>query len=46
MEHELSPEVHAQIVELSASGDALAEVSNWEGAISKYNGALATRMPA
>lgn len=39
MELELSPEVHAQIVELSALGDALAEVGNWEDAISKYNGA-------
>lgn len=39
MELELPPEVHAQIVELSALGDALAEVDSWEDAISKYNAA-------
>jgi len=39
MELELSPEVHARIVEISAQGDALAKAWNWEDAISKYNDA-------
>lgn len=39
MELELPAEVHEQITALSASGDARAEVSDWTGAISKYNDA-------
>lgn len=37
MELELPAEVHEQIAALSASGDARADVSDWTGAISKYN---------
>ena len=39
MELELPVEVHEQIAALCASGDALAEVSDWSGAISMYNDA-------
>ncbi|MES2261141.1 MAG: tetratricopeptide repeat protein [Pseudomonadota bacterium] len=39
MELELSPAVHKQVVALSASGDSLAEVGDWNGALSKYNDA-------
>lgn len=37
MELELPDDAHKKIVELSASGDTLAAVGDWSGAISKYN---------
>jgi hypothetical protein len=39
MELELPAELHEQIVALSASGDSLAEMMDWEGALAKYNSA-------